>query len=92
MMKTPYQKIPVLLERIATNFRRGEYGQANQQMVKVIGFIEDNLQRVDPASIPLIEKSVSEAFMAQQGNDLLYLADILEYELLPLFPQSGNSE
>ncbi|WP_206484811.1 hypothetical protein [Thalassotalea sp. G2M2-11] len=70
--------------QVANYFRLGYEGQANKELIIFL----DRLELLLSAQTGEVKNSIltltEVMFQAQTRNDMLFLADILQYELLPL--------
>lgn len=77
---------PALLLRVAIHFRLGMQGAGSEELVTLIDQLLADLQGAPLTPIQLNELSalLGEVLAAQQRQDHLYLADLLQYRLAPM--------
>ena len=78
-----------LLQQVAGHFRLGMQGAAAEGLVQLIDQLVQTLQNtpLPPLQINQLSTLLGEVLAAQQRNDHLYLADLLQYRLAPLLPK-----
>ena len=72
------------LKHTARLFRIGNIGAANQSLVNSIDSLNSYLNQSEYELPEQVQRVSLEALEAQQRQDYLFLADILEYQLLNL--------
>lgn len=73
------------LMRTVASFRVGMSARGNEALVNFVTLLQDDLDRVgtDSAAHPFLDH-LQEIVAAQERGDYLRVADLLEYEVLPL--------
>lgn len=69
----------------ASNFRIGREALANRQLAALFDLMSEHLSQLNTAEQAHIQQVLPQLFTAQKRRDLLYLADLLQYELRPMF-------
>ena len=77
------------LDRSAAAFRLGHDGEGNELLGQFIDGFLRVLPGMEQSSIARSQAILEPMLQAQQRGDYLFLADLLEYELTPLF---GDAE
>lgn len=72
------------LSDTAIAFRLGIEGEANERFALLIDTLEEELQSAPAENLSHLSLLLPEVFAAQQRQDYLNIADLLEYRLLPL--------
>ncbi|NRA61535.1 MAG: hypothetical protein HRU25_11615 [Psychrobium sp.] len=67
---------------ICDNFRQGYEGEANELLISFIGQLEHYLAQNDNINNEYVEGLLNLIFQGQQRRDAIFIADIIEYELL----------
>ena len=68
-----------------SNFCIGHEALANTQLAALFGMLSEQLPQLNTAEQAHLQQVLLQLFAAQKRRDLLYLADLLQYELSPLF-------
>ena len=76
------------LLRTARMFRLGMEAEGNQALLRVVDGLEELFARVEPDLGVHLRAVVAEIVAAQERGDLLRLADLAEFELLPLVSEA----
>jgi hypothetical protein len=87
---TPLALIIINGTKVADSFRLGYEGCANALLASFIEELEDFTKNSKIAKVQHFADLITVMLNAQQRDDNLFLADILQYELLP-FLQSKHS-
>lgn len=83
-MKSPYTTYICHLFDTVAAFRLGMEGEANENFTKLIDVLDKALQNAPVKNRAELSLILAEVFAAQQRQDYLNIADLLEYRLAPL--------
>jgi len=75
------------LGRVADSFRLGREAEANQALARVIDRLQAELG-ADPRALAPVFPTLEAVMLGQQRGDLLFVADLLEYELAKMLVES----
>lgn len=83
------EQIGALAQDAAKAFRLGMEGQASEWFIALIDLLPEFLQTATAADFNRWQPLLAHMVIAQDGKDYLYLADLLEYNLIPLVGAQG---
>lgn len=69
---------------VAHSFRIGHEAQANQSFTDSLDMLSEYCTKLSPQQLNQISPLIEPMLLAQQRRDTLFLADIIEHELIPL--------
>ncbi|MCE0556216.1 hypothetical protein [Motilimonas sp. E26] len=73
------------LKAVAQLFRQGKEAAGNQHLVVLIDTIEKEQRTLTQQQTEQLNNILKVLFAAQQRRDILFVADIIEYEITKLF-------
>ncbi len=84
-MKMISEKLKMLAQEVATDFRLGMEAQAGENLVALIDMLPQMFESGSGVDAMRLNALLTAMFAAQSRRDYIYLADLLQYELADLF-------
>ena len=86
------QSVPVLADQALRACRLGMDGMAGDRLARLIDRLQQDLPRLPPAVLQTLAPCLAEMLAAQERQDLVGVADLLEYCVGPLLSEAMDTE
>ncbi len=90
MRRDPLDGSQGLLVKTSKLFRLGMEGDANSSLLKIIDALPEFLAGRQPEDAQTLVDVIADLLGAQERGDVLRIADLLEFELLPHVAKSSG--